>query len=369
MMRNNDTISPYQLAMIIIMTVISVGVFSIASDVAEAAGTDAWIMILMAGIVNIVAAVIIVRLNARFPNKTFAEYTQELIGTIPAKLVLLLFIGYLTSVMAYELRAFTEVIKMFLLFRTPTEIIILSLLLVCTYIVRGGVECIGRINELIFPLLFIPFFLILLPGFNLLHFDNLLPLFQDIPKKLLMALPLTAYNFGGIEIALFYIGFMREPKKAYKPLILAISFITLFFAMITVLCIGAFGVNYVPELIWPLVNYVRAINLPGLFIERLDGIILSLWIMTVFTTLVTLYFVVSYSLSKVFNTREQKQYVLPLVVVIYYLSLQPDSLAQLLKWGDLLFPYATPFFLYIAPLLFLVIAILRKKGVKGDEKI
>lgn len=368
MIRNDDAISPYQLAMIIIMTVISVGVFSISSDIADAAGTDAWLIILLAGFVNILAAMIVVKLNTRFPGKTFGDYAQELIGTIPGKIILLLFIAYLTSVIAYELRAFTEVVKMFLLFRTPTEIIILSLILVCTYVVRGGVECIGRINELIFPMLFIPFFLMLLPGVNLLHFDNLLPMFQDIPKKLLMALPLTAYNFVGIELALFYIGFMKEPQKAYKPMILSICFITLFFAVITVICIAAFGTEYVPKLIWPLVNYVRAINLPGLFIERLDGILLSLWIMTIFTTIVTVYFVITYSLAKIFNTREQKQYVLPMVVVIYYLSLQPDSLAQLFKWGGLFFPFATPFFLYFVPLFFLLIARIRKKGVKGNEK-
>lgn len=368
MIRNNDVISPYQLAMVVIMSIMSVGAFSIASDITEAAGTDAWIMILLAGLVNILAGILMVRLSTRFAGKTIADYSQELIGAVPAKFFLVLFVLYLACIMAYELRAFTEVVKMFLLFRTPTEIIMLSLILTCTYIVRGGVECIARINELVFPILFIPFFLILLSGANLLHFDNLLPVFRDMPKKALLTLPLTAYHFGGIELALFYIGFMREPRKAYKPMILALMFITFFFTIVTVICLAAFGAEYTPKLIWPLINYVRVINLPGLFIERLDGVILSLWSITVFTTMVTTYFITTYSLSKIFNTREQKQYVLPMVMVVFYLALQPDSLAQLFAWGNPLFHYATPLFMYAVPILFLLIAKLRKKGADGHEK-
>jgi spore germination protein len=354
--------------MTIIATVISVGVFSIASDMAQAVGTDAWIFILAAGIVNIFAALIIVNLNCRFPGKTLAEYAPQLIGKLPSKLLLLGFVAYLVFILAYETRAFTEVVKMFLLFRTPTEIIMISLLLVCTYVVRGGVECVARLNELLFPIIFIPFILILLPGLGILDFSNLMPILQTPPEKYLKAIPISAYNFGGFELMLFYIGFMKKPKKAYKAAAFALAFVTLFFTFVTVVCIAAFGQKPTQLYIWPLMTYIRNIDLPGLFIDRLDGIVLSLWIMTVFTTLISVYFIASYSLSKILGTKEQKQYVLPLTIVAYYIALQPDSLVQLLQWGNKFFPYATPFMMYGLPLFLLMIALLRKKGVKGNEK-
>jgi len=364
MIRNNDIISPFQIAMIIIMTVISVGVFSIAADAAEVAGTDGWIVVALAGALNILAVIIIVKLNSRFPGKTFAEYSQIVIGTFPGKVLTLLFAVYLLLVIAYVTRAFTEVIKMFLLFRTPTEVIMLSLILVCTYIVRGGVECIARINELIFPLLFIPFFIILFFGFPIMNFSNLLPMLQTSSAKMLTSIPAMTFSFGGIELALFYIGFMKNPKKAFRPAVAAVLFITLFLVMITVFCIAAFGKNATTLFLWPLVSYIRAISLPGLFIERLDGVILSLWMLTVFTTIVSAYFIVSYSISKVVGTKEQKQYVLPLSIIIYYFALQPDSLAELYEWGSAIFPYAIASFLYAVPILLLLIAKFRKLGVR-----
>lgn len=363
MIRNNDIISPYQLMVLIIMTVISVGVFSLAADVTERAGTDGWLVIFAAGLINIAAVFIIVRLNSKFPGKTFAEYSQLIIGTILGKIVTLVFTVYLLLIIAYETRAFTEVVKMFLLFRTPTEVIMLSLIFVCTYVVRGGVECIARISELIFPILFIPFFIIMLFGTYLLDFSNLLPVMQTPPAKLAMAVPFTAFSFGGIELALFYIGFMKEPKKAFRPAILAVSFITFFFLIAIIFCVATFGAKSTPDFIWPLVSFLRSINLPGLFIERLDGVILPLWMMTIFTTMISAYYVIAYSLSKIVGTREQKQYVLPLSLIIYYLALQPDSLVQLYKWGGMIFPVAVCLHLYVLPVIMLIIAGIRKMGV------
>jgi len=366
MIRNNDIISPYQIAVIIIMTVISVGVFSIAADAVKAAETDGWLAVALAGVINILAVLIIVKLNSRFPGKTFAEYSQIVIGTILGKAVTFLFAVYLILVIAYVTRSFTEVIKMFLLFRTPTELIMLSLIFVCTYIVRGGIECIGRINELLFPILFIPFFIVLMFGFPLMDFSNLRPAFQTPPAKILTSIPALIFNFEGIEVILFYIGFMKDPKKAKKPAVIAVLFITLFLVMITVFCIAAFGKNAAALFIWPLVSYIRAISLPGLFIERLDGVILSLWMLTVFTTIVSAYYIVSYSISKVVGTKEHKQYVLPLAIVIYYFALQPDSLAELYRWGGAIFPYAITTFLYAVPIILLFIARLRKLGGEAE---
>ncbi len=363
MIKNNDRISPYQIAMIIIMTVISVGVFSIAADAAEAVGTDGWLIIAIAGVINVLAVTVIVKLNSRFPGKTFAEYSQTIIGTIPGKVLTSLFAIYMLLIIAHVTRTFTEVVKMFLLFRTPTEVIMLSLILICTYIVRGGAECIARISELLFPILFIPFFIILMFGFPVMDFSNLLPVFQTSPGKMLTAIPALIFNFGGIEAILFYMGFMKDPRKAYKPAIFAVLFITFFLVMITVFCTATFGKNVTQLYIWPLVSYLRAISLPGLFIERLDGFILSLWMLTVFSTIVSAYFIVSYSISKVAGTKEQKQYVLPMAILIYYFALQPSSLAEMYEWGAAIFPYSITFFLYVMPVTLLMIAKFRKLGV------
>lgn len=367
MIRNNDKISPYQLAMIVIMTVIGVGVFNYVQIVAKLGGNDGWMIVAGMGIVHIFLAFLMIRLNCRFPGKTFPEYIQLIIGVFLGKILVFLISCYIMLSLAYEVREFTEVAKMFLLPRTPTEIIIFSLILVCVYVVRGGVESVARIAEITFPILFIPFFLVLIPGLPNLDLTNLLPIGSEIGTKITRMIPHAPHAFRGIEYILFYIGFMDKPQKSYKPVAWALIFVTAFYTLISIIGISAFGAKAATKDIWPLLVYIRNINIPGLFIERLDGVILSLWVITVFTTIITGFYIVTYSISKIFNTKEQKQFALPVMILIYYLALQPASLAELYKWGDWIFKYVSSIFIYIVPAIALLIAAMRRMGVKKSE--
>ena len=367
MIRNNDRISPYQLAMIVIMTIIGVSVFNIVHVVAKFGGNNGWIIVAAMGVAHIFVAFLLISLNCRFPGKTFPEYIQEIIGVIPGKLLVFIICGYITFNLSYEVREFTEVAKMFLLPRTPTEIIMFALILVCAYVVRGGVESVARLVELTFPILFIPFFLLMIPGFSNLDLSNLLPIGSDIGTGFSRMLPHAPHIFRGMEYILFYIGFMETPQKAYKPVAWGLAFVTGIYTFVCIIGLSAFGVKSASKAIWPLLLYIRSINIPGLFLERLDGIVLSLWVVTVFTTIITGFFIVTYSLSKIFNTKEQKQFALPWMIIIYYVALQPASLEELYKWGDWMFKYVSSMFIYLIPVMALLIAIIRRKGAKKDE--
>jgi spore germination protein len=367
MIRNNDHISPYQLSMIIIMTVIGVGVFNLVHTVAKYGGNDGWIIMAALGLVHIILAFLLIKLSCRFPGQTFPEYIQKIIGVIPGKILVFIISSYIMLNLAYEVREFTEVAKMFLLPRTPTEIIIFALVLVCVYVVRGGVESVARLVEITFPILFIPFFLVLIPGLPNLDLTNLLPVGSDMGIKFQRMIPHAPHAFRGIEYILFYIGFMEKPQRAYKPVAWGLVFVTVFYTLVSIIGLSAFGAKSATKAIWPLLIYIRNINIPGLFIERLDGVILSLWVITVFTTIITGFFIVTFSLSKIFNTEEQKQFALPLMIVIYYLALQPAGLAELYKWGDWIFKYVSSIFIYVVPIVALFIAAIRRLGVKKSE--
>jgi len=367
MIRNNDNISPYQLAMIVIMTIIGVSAFNIVNVVSEFGGNNGWLIMAVMGIAHIFIALLLISLNCRFPGKTFPDYIQEIIGVIPGKILVFIISCFIMINLAYEVREFTEVAKMFLLPRTPSEIIVFALILVCVYVVRGGVESVARLVEITFPILFIPFFLVMIPGLPNVDLTNLLPFGNDILVKFQRMLPHIPHAFRGIEYILFYIGFMEKPQKAYKPVAWGLIFVTGFYTLISIIGLGAFGVKSTTKSLWPLLAYIRNISIPGVFIERLDGIILSLWVITVFTTIITGFFIVTYSLSKIFNTKEQKQYALPLMIVIYYLALQPEGIAELYQWGRWIFKYISTIFMYIVPLAVLMIVVIRRLGVKKSE--
>lgn len=362
MIKDNDIISPFQITAITVMTLVGVGIFSLPRSLAEVAGTNSVVMILVGGIISLLAMSVIVTLNCRFPRKALPDYSGEIIGKVPGKILVLIYIIYFTVFIGYEARVMGEAVKLFLLSNTPLEVTMLSIILTCTYAVRGGVECIGRAMEVFFPFLFIPMILMMLPGITDADFSNLLPVFYGLPSKFFKALPTMALSFSGYELLLFYIGFMKKPKKAYVYAAVGIIVVTLFYIIITVLCFSMFSVKVVEGMIWPLLSYVRSVNLPGLFIERLDGVMLGVWVFAVYTTMVSLYFALTYSLSRLLGTKEQKQYALIMVPFIYLASIIPQNFAQVDKMSVYLIEYSGTILLYVVPPLLLLIAWIRKKG-------
>lgn len=366
MIKNNDVISPYQIGMLVIMTLIGAGIFSLPRTLAETAGSNSIAVVFVGGAIALVTMYIIIALNCRFPGKTLPDYCNETIGVIPGKILTSIYAFYFVLFIGFETRVISEIVKLFLLTETPTEIIILCMILTSTYAVRGGVECIGRTMELFFPLLFIPFILILLPGLTDVDFSNLLPIFYGLQKKLVKAVPGMALSFAGYEVLLFYIGFMKEPKKAYKYATAGIIFVTAIYAIVTALCISKFGIELTKKLVWPVLGFVRSINLPGLFIERLDGVMLGIWIIAVYSTIVILYFSLTYSLSKIFGTKEQKQYALLMAPAIYFTALMPQNLGQILKMPIFTNQYLGNALKFIIPILLITIAKIRKKGGRNN---
>ena len=368
MIKDNDTISPYQIAMIVIMVLSGAGVFSLPRVLAETAGSNSLIMIFIGGAISVSTIFIIVSLNSRFPGKTLPDYSAEIIGKVPAKILVIIYAVYFVFFIGFEVRVISEIVKLFLLVDTPPEIIMLCMILTCTYAVRGGVECIGRTTELFFPLLFIPFILILLPGLNDVDFSNLLPVFYGFQKKVFKAVPAMALSFAGYETLLYYIGFMKEPKKSFKYASIGVLFITITYVIITGLCISKFGIEWNKKMVWPVLGYVRSINLPGLFIERLDGVMLGIWILAIYTTMIILYFSLTFSMSKIFGTKDQKQYALILVPAIYFVALIPQNPAQTLKMPIYINRHFGNILKILVPLLLLLIAMIRKKGgIKSEN--
>jgi spore germination protein (amino acid permease) len=188
------------------------------------------------------------------------------------------------------MRVFAEVIKMYLLEHTPTEFILLVMIFTGLYLVRGEVSALVKFNEIAFFAMFIPMILILLFATRGGEITNVLPLLQSSPKAYIKALATASYAFGGFEIAYLILPFMKEKEGIRKTFFKSIIFITLFYAIATILCLMFFTKEHTKKLLWPTITLIRAIVIPGAFIERWEGLVMALWVLFYFTTFVNMYY-------------------------------------------------------------------------------
>ena len=75
-----DLITTPQSAVIVINFILGTGLLTLPRAATEKVQTpDAWIIVILGGVISIIAGVIIVKLSQQFPEKTFYQYSNEIV--------------------------------------------------------------------------------------------------------------------------------------------------------------------------------------------------------------------------------------------------------------------------------------------------
>lgn len=368
MIGGNDKITKGQQSGILFVAILGVGILSLPSSLAKEFGGDGIFMILLGLIISSILVTIITKLMTRHQGKTIVKIVEELLPKPLAKIVLVLFLIYFLFIPAYIIRIFSAVIKMFLLNNTPLEIIILTMFLVTAYLLRKGIESIGRIVELIIPIVIIPYFIILITLIPEVDFGNLLPLFQISFRDVIKGIPLIMFSFFGFETLLVTTAYVDRPNKLLRYNLLSIVSISIIYLIIFSMCMAQFGKVEMQHLLWPTLSLMKTVYVPGAFIENVDGIVIALWTFLILGNISTSFYTGTIILSKSLNLKEYKMLVLPLVPIIYLISLIADNIGYVYEYIDIFIKTVGVVVVVFIPIMLFVISLLKGKGNNKNVK-
>lgn len=365
-MNNREFITPYGLFATIVVSVIGAGVFSFPRDVTVTAGTDGWIITLVSGAISYLLIYIAIK---AVKNNDYGKLYYILrfnFGKFIGSILGLIFIAYNIFAVSIGMRVFIEVIKMYLLQRTPTEFLILVTILTGIYIVRGEIENLVKFNEISFCIMFIPIIFVFLLTLNRTDFTNIFPVLSNTPDEYVKALKTTIYSFGGIEIVYLMLPFMKNKKSIPKIALRSIMFITIFYAVVVIFCLAVFAKEQTKTLLWPTITLIKSIDIPGTFIERWEGVVMALWVIFYFTTFINSYYLSADVLKDMFKLHDIKLSSALLIPFIYAIALYPENIAEVYEVSNSVLPYLATFGLVVLPLL-LFIRKPSKKELKEGE--
>jgi len=368
LIKDDNKITSRQLIAMVIATLLGIGILSLSRDVTDKAGPDGWVLIILGGIIALLAVFIMIKLAALFPGQTVIEYSKTLLSAPAGILVSLGFAIYFIIFCAFEARVFTEVLKQFLLDRTPTEVIIFTMLLTSAYLVRHGLEVIARIGVILVFLIVVPIILLSLPVWRFADFTNFLPLMKTPPLKIAMGTLAVTTSYLGYEIILLIYPFLSKPGDAVRSMYIGIITVALTYLYMVVIGTAVFGIHELEHLIWPAIMTYRIADIPGAFFEKLEGLIMALWVVSVFFTLSVFYFGAVFTLSRIFRLEEYNFLVFPLVPVIYFLSLVPENIVQVYEYLTAFSTYFGIPYGLIIPVLLYIVARMRGFGGRRGEK-
>lgn len=325
-------LSDFQWASVVICTILGGGIITLPRTVAEVAGRDGWISIILAGLLAWLMAVLIWLLCRKFPTKTLPEFSILILGKPLGIIVSVLYALYAVSIGGMALRIFTELAKTWVIIWTPMPVFLLSVLLPVVYISRLGAVSLGRMMENIIYITFgvLLVWLVPLGEFNAL---NLRPIGAEGISAIASAVPEAIFAFLGFEVMLVFFPFIINRNKVLRVTIIALGVVTALYVGNIIFTYGVLGVEHTLVQTWPLMNYLRVGTLP--IMQRVDNLVLFLWTAQMMAVVAIQYYASTFTMATLTKRSKHDLWVLVMWPLVYLAAILPGSLSEVFMLGDL----------------------------------
>ncbi|MDI3257630.1 MAG: endospore germination permease [Kyrpidia sp.] len=367
-MAGRQPITTTQATAVLVSTAIGVGVLSLPYLVASEAGGAAPLATVLGVGFAVGALALNIAVGLRFPAMSIIRYSEALLGLWLGKaagaLIALLF-GFLTALAARE---FGEIVMTTLLHRTPIEVVLTLTLLMAAVSARHDLTTFAYIHLFYLPFILIPIWIIMVVALRFGDPLQVMPVWTGdwlgVAKGALSASSL----FQGAFVITVLIPFLQRPRLAWRVIGMGMAIVGALMTTAVVATLTVLGTEETKQFFWPTLELIRSITLPGEVLERIDVMVAIVWVVAVYTTLFSSYYLSVYACGEIVHLRDHRPFALALLPFMVAVALLPQDVHQLYRVIDGT-GYVIDAVSVAYPLLLLVLARLRGKGGEvSDER-
>jgi spore germination protein len=174
-----DLLDPKIMVAAIIVAIIEFQMFTFSKGVVQVARQDAWVSVLLGGLIFLVTTYLLLRLAARFSRQNLLQYNRTVWGRPIAFIIgagFLLFWGIYLALLYENTSAANAIL---FLPDTPVIVPLLFLAIAAAWLASLGLPAVMRFFQLALPFLVLPLLFIFLLALRTVDFNNFLPLFGN----------------------------------------------------------------------------------------------------------------------------------------------------------------------------------------------
>ncbi|MCE7793579.1 spore germination protein [Salipaludibacillus sp. CUR1] len=361
----NNRISAKQIFFLIVQTQIGIAVLTLPARVFAEAEWEGWISILIAGGFVQCLLILYISLVHRFKDHTFFTMTRILIGKPLSVVVNFSYFIYFLTVTILILTLYYRTIASWLFPETPKWIIMALIVSAAVFLVREDIHIIARFYTLVSCLLIL-IIGVQLTGYTAAQPLYLLPLGHIGIADYLKGADASLQAMLGFELILFIYPFIQGAKKEVTKISsYAIWFTIGVYVFSSVTAFLFFSPDEIVLVPNPVLYMLKAFTSP--VVDRLDLIFISVWIISVTTSLMTYLFLASQYTQVIFSLKKRKSAVFYLGLLILFIALFFESNEAIDAFSEFVGNISYTFIVGI-PFILLIIALVRKKPARGKEK-
>lgn len=290
---------------------------------------DAWLSALIIFAGTVLVALLITGLGVKFPGRTVVEISQNLWGRFMGSLLSLVILWTFLHLASFEVRIYSEMIIVGFLPETPIIFVTGSMVFAALIAAFMGIETIGRISDLIFPV----FIAMLIAAFFSLGAEadlrNLQPVLARGFRPALLGSVVSLAFSSQILVMGMLIPNLISPKKAVRSSLWAVAGASFIILVMVVLVLGVLGPDESHRATFPFFKAIRGIQISE-FLERIEILAVFTWGFGLFVSFSTFVYCGARGLSQVFDIKDYRHLLLPLGVIWVVLSIRDfDSMFEL----------------------------------------
>lgn len=362
-MLEGGKISGRQLASLLVIQVVGTVFLFLPSFVVQEAGRDAWLTPFLSVGYGFLHGILLAALVRRFRGYTVTGFCATQKGGFWCWIVGLLLILFYIYLAAIVLREFGDFFKITIMPETPLIVFGAVVVALSAFTVRGGIEVLGRLAEFLLPFILFSVLFVFLLAVGNMSASQFFPFLENgLVPVLKGSLPLLGW-YSELAVLLFLAPFVTRPEDAPRCFTWAVVVISIFLLLVVVGPVAVFGAEVTKKLTFPSYSLARIIDLAE-FINRVEIVVVLLWVAGVFIKLGILHYVLALGGAELLNLKDYRPLVLPLGLLLGSLSvLIFDNTLELVEFLRKTWPFYSLTFQLLLPAVFFIFP--RKGGGNG----
>ncbi|MGI6576297.1 MAG: GerAB/ArcD/ProY family transporter [bacterium] len=278
------------------------------------AGQDAWLAAIFTFFGTVAIVLLVAGLGIRFPEQTAIQYGEQLLGPWLSKLPSLVLLWAFLVMSATDMRIYGELLTTGFLSETPISFVLFSMILTCAFGAREGVEVMGRMADIIFPLFVFMLVVSIVVPVQHFEFANLEPILARGLAPVGRAL-ITPIAVGAQLLTLsILIPNLNAPRLAIKTALWAVAGAAFALLLVTIIVLGIMGPIFGASEVFPFYNLLRSIELSE-FLQRVEAPIVFAWGFGVFIGVSTILYCGARGLAQLLHLADYRPLVFPMAVI------------------------------------------------------
>jgi spore germination protein KB len=354
-------ISSFQLGIMMYPVVVGTGLIFIPGITAKYAKHDMWLSPIWACFIGVLAVLTAFHLHQMYPRQTIIQYSEHILGKFLGKILGFIFVFFYIQMNAGGIRIYSDFVAGSFFSQTPLIVIISTMVLVCSFAVRGGIEVVARSAQIFMPL-YVTFLLIiiilLLPE---LDPNQIFPFMeQGLVPSIKGAITPQSW-FAELQLISFLLPFLTDGEKGRRWGVICAFIIMLTLVVTNLVTLFIFG-EFTASFTYPLLTASRYISIAD-FLQHLESIVMAIWVAGTFIKFSVVYYVIVLATAQWLDLSDYRHIVLPLgfLTILFSIWGVPNEVESA-HYNSTIFPFYSLVVQTFIPLLLLLIAVLRKRN-------